>query len=150
MKRTKLYFLLGALLFIFSCGDNNGGDPDKYIHHGFYEGIFPELSIERELILVYNGDTLTNKTVDVVAIGIAKPQGIFTFENVITGETKTVLTVDLIESEEPDNNDNSDPNIIIIHTPRLLFEGVYSTKSRSIKYAGFLEPKLLYLDLKED
>jgi hypothetical protein len=58
---------------------------------------------------------------------------------VINSEVKTVLTVDLIESENPDNG-----------VIRLLFDGVYETKSRSIKYSGFIESLLMLLKLEEE
>jgi hypothetical protein len=131
----------GLLLGAFSCGDNKGGNPDDYFHpYGYIEGIFPDPVTGRELILVYNGDSLSNKKVDFVSRGIAKPQAVLTFENVITGEAKTVLTVDLIESQNHDNSGIS----------RLIFNGVYSIKSRSIKYSGFIEPLLMLLELKEE
>lgn len=94
---------------------------------------------ERELIFVYNGDTLTNRKVDFVSLGFVTPQAILTFENVISGEEKTVLTVDLIESGNPDNA-----------RFRLLFEGVYQTESHSIKYSGFIEQFQMLLELKEE
>jgi len=140
MKQVKLYFLLSALLCAFSCGDNNNGDPDKYYHY-YFEGTYPDLTVGNELILVYNGDTLANKKVDVdTRGGIAKPQGILTFENVISGEAKTTLTVDLIEIINPENN----------NIERWVFEGVYSTISHAVKYSGFINPPLLVLDLKEE
>jgi hypothetical protein len=67
-------------------------------------------------------------------------KAVFTFENVITDDAKTVLAVDLIELVNPDNN-------AII---RYLFEGIYSTKNRSIQYSGFIERLLLVLNLKEE
>ena len=139
MKRIKFYMLLSALFCAFSCGhDNDNYDPRHYN----FEGIYPVLEVGRELILVYNGDTLTNKTVDFTTRGLKK--GILTFENVIPGEAKTVLTVDLIEV---DNSIYSEDEIIL-HLS-LFFEGVYSTKSRSIKYSGMIESLLMILELNE-
>jgi hypothetical protein len=148
MKRVEFFFLLSTLICTISCGDNNNGNLDDYYHpYAFCEGLFPNLPIGRELILVFNGDTLYNQTVEVVTRGVAKPQGVFTFNNVIKGEVKTVLTVDLIEGDqiiEPE-----DPDIIMVGNTKLLFEGVYSTKSRSIRYSGYIAPRLLLLELKE-
>jgi hypothetical protein len=138
MKQVKLFFLLTSFACVISCGDNNKGDPNEVYHpYAYMEGIFPHQVIGRELILVYNGDTLTNKKVDFVSRGFIKIQAILTFENVINSEAKTVLTVDLIESENPDNGGI-----------RLLFDGVYET-NRSIKYSGFIEPLLMLLKLEE-
>jgi hypothetical protein len=135
MKRIKTIFLLCALLLVFSCGDNNSGYDAR---HYYFEGVYPNLAFGSELILVYNGDTLTNKKVDFTTHrGIAN--GILTFENVIPNEAKTVLTVVLNESTNPENTDIF----------RLLFEGVYATKSRSFHYYGFIEGMLLFLDIKE-
>ena len=133
MKRIKFYMLLSALFCAFSCGDKEL--PDVFNHA--LEGKYPNTEIGNELILVYNGDTLTGKQVDVNFLGTKR--GVLTFENVIQGETKTELTVDFIESINPDNN----------HITGHLFEGVYSTKSLSIRYSGFLEAWLLSLELNE-
>ena len=136
MKRVKIYFLLVSIFCVISCGDDNNGDPNDYYHpYGYIEGIFPNAEFGRELILVYNGDTLTNKKVEFVSRGIDKPQAILTFENVINSENKTVITADLIESEDIEN--------------RLLFEGIYYMKSSSVKFSGFIEPYKLLLELKE-
>jgi hypothetical protein len=51
-------FLIIPFMCILSCWDNN--DPNNG-HHYYFEGIYPDLEIGRELILVYDGDTLTNK-----------------------------------------------------------------------------------------
>jgi hypothetical protein len=134
MKQIKFFFLLSALFCVFSCGDN---DANYDARHYYIEGRYPNLEIGSDLILVYNGDTLTNKTVDFTTRGLKN--GILTFENVIPGETKTVLTVDLVESENPDNG-----------ITKLLFDGVYFTKSRPIQYSGFVDGLLLLLELKEE
>ena len=120
---------------MLSC--NNDTDPD-IAHNYYFEGVYPDLTTGRELKLVYNGDTLIGKKVDVANKG--KTQGILTFENVITGNPKTVLTVNLIESANPDNSEIT----------RLIFEGIYSTQSRSIQYSGFIEQLLMFLELKEE
>ena len=65
MKRIKFYLLLIALFCAFSCGDKEL--PDVWIHA--LEGIYPNTEIGNELILVYNGDTLTGKQVDVNFLG---------------------------------------------------------------------------------
>ena len=141
MKRVKIYFLLISLLCVISCRDNNNGDPNEFLHpYGYIEGVFPNEESGRELILVYNGDTLTNKKVEFVSRGISKPQALLTFESVISDEAKTVITADLVESENQDNS-----NVM-----RLLFEGVYSTKSSSVKYSGFIEPLMMLLELKDE
>jgi hypothetical protein len=142
MKRIKFCILLSFFFGIISCGDNNGGDPGDY-HHPYVtlEGIFPDLTTGRELILVYNGDTLKNKKVTFVSRGSsAKPQAILTFENVISSEAKTELRVDLIETVNPNNS-------VLV---RLLFEGIYSTKSHSVKYSGYIDPMQLSLFLIEE
>ncbi len=140
MKRIKVFFLLTSLFCVISCEDNDKGDPNDYFHpYGHIEGVFPDLAAGRELTLVYNGDTLTNKKVDFVSRGLDKPQAILTFENVINGEAKTVLTADLTESKNPDNG-----------IFRLLFMGTYTKQSRSIKYSGFIEPLHMLLELKEE
>ena len=148
MKNLKILAVISALilgvsgffLFVISCGDNDSGNPDDYYHpYGYIEGIYPDLTNERELIFVYNGDTIENRKVGFVSNGMEKPKGIFTFENVIEGEEQTKLTVDLIEAESPDN-----PNVT-----RLTFNGVYSMKSKSFNYSGFIEPMMLFLALEE-
>ena len=141
MKRMKFYMLLSALLCAFSCGDNN--EPYDERHYGF-EGIYPILELGRELILVYNGDTLTNKTVDFTTHRGLK-NGVLTFENVIQGEAKTVLKVELIEDDSSFYSDS-----IIIIDYKLLFEGIYYTKSRSIRYSGIIRPWLMLLELNEE
>ena len=140
MKRVKIYFLLVSIFCVISCGDDNNGDPNDYYHpYGYIEGIFPNAEFGRELILVYNGDTLTNKKVEFDSRGKITPQALLTLENVINSEAKTTIVADLIESENPDN-----PDII-----RLLFEGIYYTKSSSVKFSGFIEPYKILLELKE-
>jgi len=139
MKQLNFYFLFSLFSIIFACGNNNG-DPNEYYHpYGSVEGVFPNTETGRELIIVYNGVILSNKKVECVTRGITKAQAILTFENVITSEAKTTLIADLMESK---NHENSGIN-------RLIFEGVYSTKSLSIKYSGFIEPLLLVLELNE-
>ena len=141
MKRVKIYFLLTFLLCVISCNDNDKGDPNDYVHpYAYIEGVFPDYAIGRELVLVYNGDTLTNKKVDFVSLGLDKPKAILTFENVIGGEAKTILTVDLVESKNPDDDD----------ILRLMFDGIYSKQSSSIKYSGFIEPLHMLLELEEE
>lgn len=134
MNQIRLYFILISLFCAFSCRDN--GDPEDY-HQYAIEGIYPDLTFGRELILVYNGDTLSNKEIDFATRGLK--QGILTFENVINGEAKTVLTVDLIESVNPDNNDIT----------KYSFEGIYTTQSRPVTYSGYVEGLVLSLNIEE-
>ncbi|MDR1723148.1 MAG: hypothetical protein LBR84_04310 [Tannerella sp.] len=134
-------FLLSLFIsLLVSCGDNDIDDPGQYNHpYGYIEGIYGDGSpYDRKLTMVYNGDTLKNKSVEFVSRGIAKPQAVLTFENVITGEAKTVLTVDVIETESPEEG--------MIH---LDFEGIYHGKVRDINYSGFIEPNHILIKLQE-
>jgi len=140
MKRVKIYFLLISIFCVISCGDDNYGDPNDYYHpYGYIEGIFPNAEFGRELILVYNGDTLTNKTVEFDSRGKVNPQALLAVENVIKGEAKSVIIADLTETESPDNSEIT----------RLIFDGVYYTKSGPVEFSGFIEPFKLLLELKE-
>jgi hypothetical protein len=141
MRRIQFYILLSFFFGFISCGDNSGDPGDHHHPYGTLEGIFPDLTTGRELILVYNGDALENKRVIFVSRGsLAKPRGILTFENVINGEAKTEFKVDLIETVNPDNSDIG----------RLIFEGIYSTTSHSVKYSGYIDLKQLSLNLTEE
>jgi hypothetical protein len=113
---------------------------DSYHPYAYMEGIYPAPPVYGcELILVYNGDTLTNRKVEFVSSGYVKPKAILTFENVISGEAKTVLTADLIEAVNPDNGRLG-----------VSFEGVYETESHYIKYSGFIEQFRMLLKLNEE
>lgn len=140
MKQVLFYFMLIMPLSLISCGDDDGNPDDFYHPYGYMEGTFPESKNGRQLTLVYNGNTLENKSVVFVSRGSAeKPQAILTFENVITGESKTQIVTDLTETVNPDKEG----------LVRLKFEGVYSTKSLTISYSGYIEPLVLSLNLEE-
>ena len=140
----KNFILSILLVFFISCKENNSNtelDFDSGYHpYGYIEGVFPDMTGERarELIFVLNGDTLSSRKVTFVSRGREKPQGILTFENVINGEAKTELVVDLSETQNPENE-----------MMKLLFEGVYTMKSQTFNYSGFIEPFLLLLNLEE-
>lgn len=140
MRQVLIYLLIFLSFSVISC-NNDDGDPDDFHHpYGYMEGTFPDETIGRKLILIYNGDTLENKNVTFVSRGSSKkPQAILTFENVIGGEAKTDIITDLTETKNSDNN-----GII-----RLKFEGLYSTKSYSVTYSGYIEPLVLFLNLEE-
>jgi hypothetical protein len=140
MKQIQFYFLLILSLLIGSCNNNNGDPGDYYHPYGLLEGIFPDSTIGRELILVNNGDTIKNKKVQMVTRGSKeKPQAVLTFENVIDDEAKTEIRADLIETTNPNDSE----------VVRLEFQGVYSVKSRTITYSGYIEPFVLYLNIEE-
>lgn len=140
MKWILVCLLMVLPFFIVSC-DNENGDPDDYRHpYGYMEGTFPSVDEGRKLILIFNGDTLNNKSVTFVSRGNSeKPQSILTIEKLIGDEDKTEIVTDLIESKNPDKE-----GVI-----RLIFEGVYSTKTHSFKYSGYIEPLVLFLNLEE-
>lgn len=140
MRRKLFYLLMISQLLVISCNKEDG-DPYDYHHpYGYMEGTFPDATAGQKLLLIYNGDTLTNKKITFVSRGRSeKPQAILTLENVIDGEAKTEIIADLVETVNPDNN-----GLI-----RLKFEGVYSAKSRSVTYSGYIEPLVLFLNLKE-
>jgi hypothetical protein len=104
------------------------------------EGTFPDATLGRNLILVLNGDTLNNKNVQFVSKGSSeKPQAVLTLLNTINGEAKTEIVTDLVKATNPDNNE----------LIRLKFEGIYSTKSHSVKYSGYIEPMVLSINLED-
>jgi hypothetical protein len=113
---------------------------DSYHPYAYLEWTYSNPPVyDWGLILVYNGDTLTNRKVEFVSSGYVKPKAILTFENVISGEAKTVLTADLTEAINPDNGRR-----------RLSFEGVHETAFHFIKYSGFIEGTQLLLELNEE
>jgi|ADurb_Cas_03_Slu_FD_contig_31_3796955_length_1326_multi_4_in_0_out_0_2 hypothetical protein len=140
MKQKLFYLLLILPLSLLSCG-NDDANPDDYHHpYGYMEGTFPDATLGRNLILVLNGDTLNNKNVQFVSKGSSeKPQAVLTLLNTINGEAKTEIVTDLVKATNPDNNE----------LIRLKFEGIYSTKSHSVKYSGYIEPMVLSINLEE-
>lgn len=140
MKQKLFYLLLILPLSLLSCG-NDDANPDDYHHpYGYMEGTFPDATLGRNLILVLNGDTLNNKNVEFVSKGSSeKPQAVLTLLNTINGEAKTEIVTDLVKATNPDNNE----------LIRLKFEGIYSTKSHSVKYSGYIEPMVLSINLEE-
>jgi len=140
MKQKLFYLLLILPLSLLSCG-NDDANPDDYHHpYGYMEGTFPDATLGRNLILVLNGDTLNNKNVQFVSKGSSeKPQAVLTLLNTINGEAKTEIVTDLVKATNPDNDD----------LIRLKFEGIYSTKSHSVKYSGYIEPMVLSINLEE-
>lgn len=140
MKQKLFYLLLILPLSLLSCG-NDDANPDDYHHpYGYMEGTFPDATLGRNLILVLNGDTLNNKNVQFVSKGSSeKPQAVLTFLNTINGEAKTEIVTDLVKATNPDNDE----------LIRLKFEGIYSTKSHSVKYSGYIEPMVLSINLEE-
>ncbi|MGE4332882.1 MAG: hypothetical protein BGN88_08955 [Clostridiales bacterium 43-6] len=140
MKQKLFYLLLILPLSLLSCG-NDDTNPDDYHHpYGYMEGTFPNATLGRNLILVLNGDTLNNKNVQFVSKGSSeKPQAVLTLLNTINGEAKTEIVTDLVKATNPDNDE----------LIRLKFEGIYSTKSHSVKYSGYIEPMVLSINLEE-
>ena len=140
MKQKLFYLLLILPLSLLSCG-NDDANPDDYHHpYGYMEGTFPDATLGRNLILVLNGDTLNNKNVQFVSKGSSeKPQAVLTLLNTINGEAKTEIVTDLVKATNPDNDE----------LIRLKFEGIYSTKSHSVKYSGYMEPMVLSINLEE-
>ncbi|MDD4419918.1 hypothetical protein [Macellibacteroides fermentans] len=140
MKQKLFYLLLILPLSLLSCG-NDDANPDDYHHpYGYMEGTFPDATLGRNLILVLNGDTLNNKNVQFVSKGSSeKPQAVLTLLNTINGEAKTEIVTDLVKATNPDNDE----------LIRLKFEGIYSTKSHSVKYSGYIEPMVLSINLEE-
>lgn len=140
MKQKLFYLLLILPLSLLSCG-NDDTNPDDYHHpYGYMEGTFPDATLGRNLILVLNGDTLNNKNVQFVSKGSSeKPQAVLTLLNTINGEAKTEIVTDLVKATNPDNDE----------LIRLKFEGIYSTKSHSVKYSGYIEPMVLSINLEE-
>ena len=140
MKQKLFYLLLILPLSLLSCG-NDDANPDDYHHpYGYMEGTFPDATLGRNLILVLNGDTLNNKNVQFVSKGSSeKPQAVLTLLNTINGEAKTEIVTDLVKATNPDNDE----------LIRLKFEGIYSTKSHSVKYSGYIEPMVLAINLEE-
>lgn len=140
MKQKLFYLLLILPLSLLSCG-NDDANPDDYHHpYGYMEGTFPNATLGRNLILVLNGDTLNNKNVQFVSKGSSeKPQAVLTLLNTINGEAKTEIVTDLVKATNPDNDE----------LIRLKFEGIYSTKSHSVKYSGYIEPMVLSINLEE-
>jgi len=140
MKQKLFYLLLILPLSLLSCG-NDDANPDDYHHpYGYMEGTFPDATLGRNLILVLNGDTLNNKNVQFVSKGSSeKPQAVLTLLNTINGEAKTEIVTDLVKATNPD----------IDELIRLKFEGIYSTKSHSVKYSGYIEPMVLSINLEE-
>ncbi len=140
MKQKLFYLLLILPLSLLSCG-NDDANPDDYHHpYGYMEGTFPDTTLGCNLILVLNGDTLNNKNVQFVSKGSSeKPQAVLTLLNTINGEAKTEIVTDLVKATNPDNDE----------LIRLKFEGIYSTKSHSVKYSGYIEPMVLSINLEE-
>ena len=140
MKQKLFYLLLILPLSLLSCG-NDDANPDDYHHpYGYMEGTFPDATLGRNLILVLNGDTLNNKNVQFVSKGSSeKPQAVLTLLNTINGEAKTEIVTDLVKATNHDNDE----------LIRLKFEGIYSTKSHSVKYSGYIEPMVLSINLEE-
>ncbi len=140
MKQKLFYLLLILPLSLLSCG-NDDANPDDYHHpYGYMEGTFPNATLGRNLFLVLNGDTLNNKNVQFVSKGSSeKPQAVLTLLNTINGEAKTEIVTDLVKATNPDNDE----------LIRLKFEGIYSTKSHSVKYSGYIEPMVLSINLEE-
>lgn len=140
MKQKLFYLLLILPLSLLSCG-NDDANPDDYHHpYGYMEGTFPDATLGRNLILVLNGDTLNNKNVQFVSKGSSeKPLAVLTLLNTINGEAKTEIVTDLVKATNPDNDE----------LIRLKFEGIYSTKSHSVKYSGYIEPMVLSINLEE-
>lgn len=140
MKQKLFYLLLILPLSLLSCG-NDDANPDDYHHpYGYMEGTFPDATLGRNLILVLNGDTLNNKNVQFVSKGSSeKPQAVLTLLNTINAEAKTEIVTDLVKATNPDNDE----------LIRLKFEGIYSTKSHSVKYSGYIEPMVLSINLEE-
>ena len=140
MKQKLFYLLLILPLSLLSCG-NDDANPDDYHHpYGYMEGTFPDATLGRNLILVLNGDTLNNKNVQFVSKGSSeKPQAVLTLLNTINGEAKTEIVTDLVKATNPDNDE----------LIRLKFEGIYSTKSHSVKYSGYIEQMVLSINLEE-
>lgn len=140
MKQKLFYLLLILPLSLLSCG-NDDANPDDYHHpYGYMEGTFPDATLGRNLILVLNGDTLNSKKVQFVSKGSSeKPQAVLTLLNTINGEAKTKIVTDLVKATNPDNDE----------LIRLKFEGIYSTKSHSVKYSGYIEPMVLSINLEE-
>ena len=140
MKQKLFYLLLILPLSLLSFG-NDDANPDDYHHpYGYMEGTFPDATLGRNLILVLNGDTLNNKNVQFVSKGSSeKPQAVLTLLNTINGEAKTEIVTDLVKATNPDNDE----------LIRLKFEGIYSTKSHSVKYSGYIEPMVLSINLEE-
>lgn len=140
MKQKLFYLLLILPLSLLSCG-NDDANPDDYHHpYGYMEGTFPDATLGRNLILVLNGDTLNNKNVQFVSKGSSeKPQAVLTLLNTINGEAKTEIVTDLVKATNPENDE----------LIRLKFEGIYSTKSHSVKYSGYIEPMVLSINLEE-
>jgi len=140
MKQKLFYLLLILPLSLLSCGKDEANPEDYHHPYGYMEGTFPDATLGRNLTLVINGDTLENKKVQFVSRGSSeKPQAVLTFLNIINGEAKTEIIADLTKTVNPNN----------IELTRLKFEGVYTTKSHSVKYSGYVEPMVLSLNLEE-